>query len=410
MSFISAGTSAPLELLEEVLLNPQAKESDPEEKNDRNHSPDDAQVSPPTEAVIDTLQDISSNDQDVLETFLGPEDLERHIREGGQNEANQDSFFFDIKDDTLPDVNQEAPVVPDRPDPVSSESSDEEVILFKGRDNTQAAGTTKTTMAMSQIRTEIQVVEAQLQAPPTHKPSVSRRGGKDRRRQKVQDDDDDAMLADYIANMRETGEISDLLKSDHRNRRDLGGPLSDDSTDESSDDEETADVEGGKPTEPEADEDPSESELDDETLAKLIAGQDPGSLDPDADIVDIPSDSDSSDDIMTRAQYITAAEQFDFMDWDQPVLRKKKKGKAARAQMNFGLSDSEMEQQLQAAYKNDRLKKAQRKQQREEMRALGQLGKNSKGPEDMMVKYPGGMTLDQVADEIRSFMLARRET
>lgn len=428
---MSAGTIAPLELLEETLLNPEAKELDREEKDyqppedaqvsiqdqsamdtseDIGHSPDDALVSLQDEAIVDMPEDIGNNDQSSDSAILGPEDLERHIQEGDQSTIRQPSFFYDLKGDSLPDATSQPPVIPDRPDTANIESSDEEVILFKGRDNLQTASTTRTTITMSQIRTEIQVVEDQLETISPQKRPKNRRGGKGRHRQQAIDDEDDAMIADYIANMRETGEISDFLESDKRNRRDLGGSLSDDSSDE----EDLAAVMHEKAKLPNGDSNSDEflsgSELDDETLAKLIAGQDPNSLDPDADIVDLPSDSDFSDAIMTRAQDLTAIEQLDLMDWERPSLRRNKKGKAARAQINFGLSDSELEQQLQVAYKNDRLKKSQRKKQREELRALGQLGKNSKGPEDMMVKYPGGMTMDQVADEMRSFMLSGRET
>jgi hypothetical protein len=423
VTFVSAGTSAPLELLEEALLNPETEEFEPAAgkslysedgmvlPNDQDtveptgDSPDDVQVPLQAQAVVARPVNQGDNDQDSDEVILGPEDLEQHIEEERRPENRRPSFFFDLEGDPTPDAGSKSPVIPDRPDPVDSESSDEEIILFKGRD--RAPGSARDTITMSQIRTEIQVVEKELEAAPSKRPN-NRRGGKGRNRRRVEEDDDAEMYADYIANMRETGELSDFLKLDQRNRRDLGGALSDDAADE----EDAAEVETGKSDQQDGERDQfvSESELDDETLAKLIAGQDPSTLDPNADVVDITSDSGSSDAILTRAQDVTAYEQLDFMDWGPPNPRKKKKGKAARAHINFGLSDSEMEQQLQAAFNNDRLKKAQRKKQREELRALGQLGKNARGPEDMMTKYPGGMTMDQVADEIRSFIQAQRET
>jgi hypothetical protein len=96
------------------------------------------------------------------------------------------------------------------------------------------------------------------------------------------------------------------------------------------------------------------------------------------------------------------------MDWDRPSLQRRK-GKAAKARIRIEVSDSELEQTLQAAWKNDRFKKAERKRQREEMRALGQLGRNVK-PEDLRVKYPQGISIDEVAEEMRVFLQGTSET
>lgn len=102
-------------------------------------------------------------------------------------------------------------------------------------------------------------------------------------------------------------------------------------------------------------------------------------------------------------------DDLDMMDWERPSLQRKKKGKGAQAQINFNVSDSEMERALQAAWKNDRLKKSERKKQREELRALGMLGKKV-NPEDLRVKYPDGMSMEQVADEFRAFLFGTDET
>lgn len=420
---MSAGTTAPLELLEEALLNPEAKEPSLDEANVQ-PSEDGLVLSQSQLAVADdslgTAQsilhdevnihkynDAGSNVQDSDEAIIGPDDLEATLKEEVQPSVNQTSFFIDLKGDAQPTTTTTPPTVPDRSslEHDQSESSDEEVILFKGRDNVQGAGTVQTTMTMSQMRTEIQVVEHQLQSTSPKKRLVRGRGGKGRRPRR--NDEDDAMLEDYIANMRETGEISSFITSDYLNQHDLGESLSYDSTDK----EDLGITQHGISNRSKAIDDRirSESELDDETLARLIAVQGPSSTAIDADLVGLPSDSDSSAFILTRPQDKTAIEQFDLMDWERPSIKKKKKGKAARGQINFGLSDSELEQQLQSAYKSDRLKKAQRKQEREELRARGQLGKSARSPEDMMAKYPGGMTMDQVAEEIKSFMMSGKE-
>ena len=97
--------------------------------------------------------------------------------------------------------------------------------------------------------------------------------------------------------------------------------------------------------------------------------------------------------------------EFDPMDWERPSLRqRKKKGNKAKLNLQFANLDLETEQRLQEAWKSDRLKKAERKRDRESMRAAGLLGKNS-NPDDARIKYPGGMSAEQVADELRDFLL-----
>lgn len=415
---MSAGASAPLELLEENLSKPE--NPDIIQPSDSDRALDEPQTLPqdqPTIAPVDEAHSpVEHGKGDAQEEpVLGPEELEQEIQDAGAK--NDVPFFFDLEGDTsLSVVATETIIVPNRPDTAESDSS-EEVILFKGRDTTQPAPVTSS-MTMSQIRTEIQVVEDQIQSCPTapekgltatNSRGRRRKGG--HRQARSSDDIEDEMVADYIDNMRQSGEIGELLTSDQRNRRDLGGSLSDDSTDmrETTDAEvnhlRQTEIDGGGP------EYASESELDDETLAKLIAGQETDTLGLESQVAGlISSDSESSDAVISGARGTGAADDFDFMDWDRPSLRKKRKGKAARGQVAFGLSDSELEENLQNAFKNDRLKKAQRKQQREELRALGQLGQNSKDPEDMTVKYPTGMTMEQVAEEIRAFMLNKKET
>lgn len=108
----------------------------------------------------------------------------------------------------------------------------------------------------------------------------------------------------------------------------------------------------------------------------------------------------------TELEYLEEQTDFDLMDWGRPSLRRKK-GKAARLQLLGEDIDSDLEEKLQAAYSNDRQKKAQRKQEREELRAMGLLGK--RGQLDLRVKYPTGITTTQVADEIKTFLAGSQE-
>ncbi|CAN8104967.1 unnamed protein product [Discula destructiva] len=95
------------------------------------------------------------------------------------------------------------------------------------------------------------------------------------------------------------------------------------------------------------------------------------------------------------------------MDWGRHNPPRKPKAKYGQA--TFGLSDSEMEAHLQATFKKDRIRKKERKIEREELRAAGLLGKHG-NPEDLRVKYPTGITIDQIKVEMRSFLQGDDET
>lgn len=98
---------------------------------------------------------------------------------------------------------------------------------------------------------------------------------------------------------------------------------------------------------------------------------------------------------------------FDIMDHDRPSLRKKPKGRQGR--QTFDLSDSDLELSLSITWDDDRTKKKARKQEREELRAQGLLGKKNKNKADLKGKYLEGMTMDQVKDEIKDFLLSNSE-
>ena len=97
---------------------------------------------------------------------------------------------------------------------------------------------------------------------------------------------------------------------------------------------------------------------------------------------------------------------FDVMDHDRPSLRKKPKGR--RGQLGLELSDSELQNSIQTAWENDRSKKKVRKQEREELRAQGLLGK--KGKIAMKAKYKEGMSWEDVKKEIGMFLVSAKET
>lgn len=454
VKFVSAGPTEPLKLLD-VLLD---EENDEVEELATTASPEtntqrDMQVDTQDESdnEIDNHGERGGHEADVEEDsdeddhFIGPDELEEAIQAQVEpdNEAPEGpSFFFDLKGDkSQPRFQQGSVVIPERPSSKSSSSS-EEVILFKGRAGPRKPLQTEE-ISMAQMQTEIRVVEqtiitesaaASSPAPElsVEPPNSKKLSKKEKKKQKQRDkrnarrqlqDEEDAILADYIANMKEN--------SDDEYFRQLinGGSDSDDAEEDASDSpvatskQQRASSKQKAPETSDSDEDQEEdlseeddededdevpSEIDDETLARLIAGQE---LSQDLGMEDVnfgdsSSDSDSSNDKAKKRQQVID-DDVDLMDWERPSLRRRK-GKGAKAQITFNLSDSELEAQLQAAWKTDRQKKSERKKQREELRALGMLGKKA-NPDDLRVKYPDGMNMEQVAEELRTFLVSSDE-
>ena len=97
----------------------------------------------------------------------------------------------------------------------------------------------------------------------------------------------------------------------------------------------------------------------------------------------------------------------DIMDFDRPSLRQKaKKGKQALP--IFGLSDSELECELQETWENNRKKKGSKKRMREELRAQGLLGRGSGSAPDLKTKYSRGMEFNDLKQELLSFLLSSK--
>ncbi|KAF2176324.1 hypothetical protein K469DRAFT_700035 [Zopfia rhizophila CBS 207.26] len=98
---------------------------------------------------------------------------------------------------------------------------------------------------------------------------------------------------------------------------------------------------------------------------------------------------------------------FDVMDTGRPSLRPLKKGR--RGQPPQELSDSDLNEKLQAAWEADRSKKRIKKAEREDLRRQGLLGRKDKGPK-LSVKYKDGFTMADVVEEIREFMASPMQT
>ncbi|KAJ4340750.1 squalene synthetase-like protein [Ascochyta clinopodiicola] len=98
---------------------------------------------------------------------------------------------------------------------------------------------------------------------------------------------------------------------------------------------------------------------------------------------------------------------FDIMDTDRPSLRPRKKGR--RGQMPFELDDSDLNEQLQNSWENDRQKKRMKKAEREELRQQGLLGRKGKAP-NLKVKYKDGIMMEDVLEEMREFLIGDMQT
>jgi hypothetical protein len=152
------------------------------------------------------------------------------------------------------------------------------------------------------------------------------------------------------------------------------------------------------------------------------------------DVSDDTADPDSSDDLLLHVQrqgsitrrresrgskkifpsaaaFVDALEHnpyldFDIMDFDRPSLKKKPKGRRQIA--NLELSDSDLELHLEAAWEKDRSRKKARKQQREQLRSQGLLGRKP-GKPDLETKYTSGMSIDHLKAELEYFLLSPSE-
>ncbi|KAF2169670.1 hypothetical protein M409DRAFT_20085 [Zasmidium cellare ATCC 36951] len=97
---------------------------------------------------------------------------------------------------------------------------------------------------------------------------------------------------------------------------------------------------------------------------------------------------------------------FDIMDYDRPSLRPTKKGRKGKLPPELEmLSDEELKEEMRGQWANDRSKKREKKLEREELRREGLLGSaGRKGKPDLSARYPLGMTLKEVHNELREFL------
>ncbi|KAI1804590.1 hypothetical protein F4811DRAFT_519068 [Daldinia bambusicola] len=334
--------------------------------------------------------------------------------------------------------------------------SSEEVILFKGRDRARKEPvspevkneTDVDSLKLHELGIELEHVIETIHPEPAktshvvnddYIPLNSKPKTRSRRRkanQSATSDDEAAIIADYMANIKDWGEGED---DDHEDQdlgigsygfsilRDLGGTDSDAVPDEISSEDDTDGV--SEDVEGETNEENRRRclEAEDERIARMLAKQEELGIGGDDVLL---FDGEASDEwvashpaprrkrkgdakkakiIQKKGQYPSAAQmadafdELDLMDWHRPSLNNFKKGLPA-----FDISDSELEEAMRLTHQRDRLKKAEKKRAREELRSQGLLGKNA-NPNDLRIKYLGGMSLDDLANELEVFLLSSKE-
>lgn len=98
---------------------------------------------------------------------------------------------------------------------------------------------------------------------------------------------------------------------------------------------------------------------------------------------------------------------FDIMDFDRPSLRNTKRGRKGKLPPELEeLSDEDLREEMRSQWDNDRDKKRLKKAEREELRMQGMLGAaGKKGKADLSQKYLQGMTVPQIHEELKIFLM-----
>lgn len=355
-------------------------------------------------------------------------------------------FFVDTTGDrTISHRKVEHVHIPSPDSPQSDTDSGEDVVLFTGRKGVRSnerrpAVTDEITIQVEQVEEDMQQVT--LEAPSVEPAPRNPSPPSPQPWQLRGHNDEDAIVADYIANMvdDDDDERSDDGTANQARHlpfvhRSLGGSDGEFDMGEDSDhDDSMSNYEQSDTDNPEAHnvEDSTfdgASDIDDETLARLLAKQEELGLD-DEELVLFSADgyagtipagskkfrarqsnalnkrgkgkSKEREKTPSASAVADAFDGLDLMDWGRHNPPRKPKGQ--RGQPTFNVSDSELEATLEAVWQKDRLRKKEKKKEREELRAQGILGKHA-DPTDPRVKYPTHMTFDQIKEEMRDFLL-----
>lgn len=362
-------------------------------------------------------------------------------------------FFYDLEGDQgTTSLSVPPPKIPSPRSSLGASDSSEEVILFRGR-SANARGTLQKPEGAPSVSTKrpLPQAEAKVQPAPSPAPAVldttdsqnialvsrpRRKKSRSRRSpsrhaKTTEDEEEDAILADYIANMAADSDddfITRQLQS-LSGQRDLGGehhavdigasdgekcPVGSDLVGNETTSSEGSGVSDAEEDDEfmERDEDQQDMDADtnDDALVRFFRQDE---LDIAGDELLLASSSSytqiggtkrrSKHSLNKLANAMSVADAFDSLDIGRPARKRRSKQPP-----NFNVSDSEIEAALQSAWRRDRERKKKRKMERDTLRAEGLLGKNV-NPDDLRIKYPSAMTLDDMKAEMTSFLLSTME-
>jgi len=339
--------------------------------------------------------------------------------------------------------------VPPQPNASVDADSDstDEVVLFRGRGVAHQRRPSRT-ITLVEMSSEIRAVETTLS--PSCRSHTTGETSHGLSRIIDYDNDSESILSDYIQNM-DTDDLEVIINAGNLVGRDLGADdaaipmMTETSRDPGADSEVDQDVDAARKNSVIKErlhlphgydsgvEDPESSgqpEIGDEQLASLLSKQEELGLGSDELVlfsadslaiqqrpthrsrrsfnkVDLVRETKKLRGHLSSASAMADAfDEFDLMDWGRTSLQIK--GKGRNKAPVFDISDSELEANLTTAWEKDRLRKKEKKEAREDLRANNLLGKHAT-LEDTRVRYVNGMDADQVKDEIRAFLLGDKE-
>lgn len=221
--------------------------------------------------------------------------------------------------------------------------------------------------------------------------------------------DDAAILADYVENMDSQYALGDSSTSDNTSEDE--SELSDEDQSEPgrkaafeqnhSDHQQPKGVPSENENEPTDEDSDDESEVSMSDLLSYAQRRAPQDLRAKNMTRKLPR-TNAFDDFLDYEKFA----DFDIMDLERDSLHKRKKKNKKGRKLDFDLSDSDLEMQLRAGWENDRNKKKAKKQEREQLRAQGLLGKRPKQP----LQNGPGITMEEVKTQIKSFLLSSADT
>lgn len=323
----------------------------------------------------------------------------------------ESSDHFDRVDDRKSRAfHRDAPSgLPRRQASVCSASS-EEIILFRGRNSRRSCPSAAGSSAegnTSYARFEAKPKNSRIQVDssvcqPTNQNSLissARQMLNTRRIRRAHDED---YLDDYISNMQETGELDYLLGRVDQKHRNLIVSDEDSCLVSSRPNhrndyiDHAADAGNERPR--------SRSRYDEDMTVHPILAPSTSSSSSTGILQQQSTESSGSGGHLYKFPLFRGQVDFESPNWEQPIICRPKRGKGTQQQKRvlYRNCDSDLETQLQTSWENDRLKKKERKKQREELRALGILGKNAT-LNDLSVKYSSGMNMEEIGEELRTF-------